>query len=43
VTGVKWNLAQALILSGNLSVPLTTRGLRPRLTALVGLDYAFGN
>lgn len=42
VTGIKWNLARTLVLSGNVSLPLTATGLRPRPAALVGLDYAFG-
>lgn len=42
VAGAKWNIAGTWVLSGSVSVPLTARGLRPRATALVGLDYAFG-
>lgn len=42
VAGAKWNIAATWVLSGSVSVPLTARGLRPRATALVGLDYAFG-
>lgn len=42
VTGFKWNLARTIVLSGNVSLPLTSTGLRPRPAALVGLDVAFG-
>lgn len=42
VAGGKWNIAGTWVLSGSVSVPLTARGLRPRASALVGLDYAFG-
>ncbi len=42
VVGAKWNVAHTWVLSGSVSMPLTARGLRPRATAMVGLDYAFG-
>lgn len=42
LAGAKWNLARTWVLSGSVSVPVTSTGLRPRMTALVGLDYAFG-
>lgn len=42
IAGAKWNLARTWVLSASVSAPMTARGLRPRATALVGLDYAFG-
>ena len=42
VAGAKWNIARTLLLNGNVSVPLTSRGLRPQVIAVVGLDVAFG-
>lgn len=42
VTGVKWNLTSTWLLNASISVPLTEAGLRPSVTSLVGVDYAFG-
>jgi hypothetical protein len=39
--GVKWNLTHTWVLVGNVSVPLTSRGLTARFTPFVGLDYSF--
>ena len=39
--GIKYNVAGNLLLSGSVLFPLTTAGLRSRLTTVVGLDYAF--
>jgi hypothetical protein len=39
--GVKVNLAGNLLLSGSVLFPVTTAGLRSRLTTVVGSDYAF--
>jgi hypothetical protein len=40
VTGVKWNIAGTWLLGGSLAVPLTDTGLRSRVIAQIGLDYA---
>lgn len=42
VAGAKWNVARTWVLNGNVTVPLTSGGLRPQATAMVGLDVAFG-
>ena len=42
VPGLKWNLSDMWVLAGNVSVPLTTGGLRTRFTPFVGVDYAVG-
>ncbi len=42
VAGAKWNVARTWVLNGNVSFPLTSGGLRPQVTAVVGLDVAFG-
>lgn len=42
VAGAKWNIGRTWVLSGSVVVPLTSAGLQPRTTALLGLDYAFG-
>jgi hypothetical protein len=42
VPGFKWNLTDTFVLSGNLSVPLTTTGLTARFSPFIGLDYVLG-
>ncbi len=42
VTGMKWNVGESWLLSANVMVPLTARGLRPRIAPFVSFDYAFG-
>lgn len=42
VAGAKWNLTNTVLLSGNVSVPLTNEGLTPATVALFGIEYAFG-
>jgi hypothetical protein len=42
VAGFKWNVASAWLLTGNLVVPATERGLRAEVVPAVALDYAFG-
>jgi hypothetical protein len=42
VPGFKWNLTDTWVLSGNVSVPLTSGGLTARFTPFIGLDYARG-
>ena len=39
--GVKYNAATNLLLNANILFPLTSAGLRDRLTFAIGLDYAF--
>jgi hypothetical protein len=39
--GAKYNLAGNLLVTGSVLFPLTKAGLRSRLTAVVGVDYAF--
>src|SRR6266850_622235 len=39
--GVKINIAGNVLLSGSVLFPLTSAGLRSRLTTVVGMDYAF--
>jgi hypothetical protein len=39
--GVKFNPAGNWLISGSVLFPLTDAGLRSRVTAVVGLDYAF--
>jgi hypothetical protein len=39
--GVKFNLAGNLLISGSVLFPLTNAGLRSRVTAVIGVDYAF--
>jgi hypothetical protein len=39
--GAKVNVATNLLLTGNLLFPLSDSGLRPGVTPVVGLDYAF--
>lgn len=41
VVGAKWNVAGTWLLSGNVVLPLTDRGLRAKPTFLVGLDIAW--
>ena len=42
VAGAKWNLLGTWLLTGNVSIPATQRGLRSRFVVTVGLDYAVG-
>jgi hypothetical protein len=42
VPGFKWNLSDTWVLTGNVSIPLTTAGLTAPLTPFVGLDYVLG-
>jgi hypothetical protein len=42
VAGAKWNVTRTWVLSGNLTMPLTSGGLRPEPAIVLGLDYAFG-
>lgn len=39
--GVKWNVAGNSLITGSVLFPLTDAGLRSRVTAVFGLDYAF--
>jgi hypothetical protein len=39
--GAKFNVAQNLLMSGNVLFPLNNAGLRDRATFTFGLDYAF--
>ena len=41
VTGVKWNVAQTLLLNANLLIRVTDPGLRARVTPAVSVAYAF--
>ncbi len=41
VAGVKWNIAGTWLLGGSVAIPLTDTGLRSRVVAQIGLDYAF--
>jgi hypothetical protein len=40
VAGVKWNIAGTWLLGGSIAVPLSDTGLRSRVIAHIGLDYA---
>jgi len=40
VAGLKWNIANTWLLGGSIAVPLTDTGLRSRVIAQIGLDYA---
>ena len=42
IPGFKWNLSDTWVMSGHLSVPLTTAGLTARFAPFFGLDYVFG-
>ncbi|HEY8549230.1 MAG TPA: transporter [Vicinamibacterales bacterium] len=42
VGGLKWNVASSWLVTGTVSVPVTSGGLKPDVVTLVGLDYAFG-
>jgi hypothetical protein len=39
--GFKINLTRTLLLNANVLFPLSNAGLRPKVTPVVGLDYAF--
>jgi hypothetical protein len=41
VPGIKWNVADTWVLTGNVTLPLTDTGLTSPLTPFVGLDYTF--
>jgi len=41
VAGVKLNLTKTLLLNANVIFPLSNAGLRPKVTPVIGLDYAF--
>lgn len=41
VGGVKFNVTRTLLLTANVLFPLSSDGLRPKVTPVVGLDYAF--
>lgn len=41
VAGFKLNVGRTLLLNGNVLFPLNDDGLRPKTTAVVGLDYVF--
>jgi len=41
VAGVKINVAKTLLLNANVLFPLSNDGLRPKVTGVIGLDYAF--
>jgi Putative MetA-pathway of phenol degradation len=41
VAGVKWNIAGTWLLGASVAFPLTDTGLRSRVIAQIGLDYAF--
>ena len=38
---MKWNIVGTWLLGGSIAVPLTDSGLRSRVIAQIGLDYAF--
>jgi hypothetical protein len=42
IAGARWNVGGTWILSGHVAMPLTDRGLRSGVVALVGIDYALG-
>lgn len=42
IAGARWNVAGTWILSGHVAMPLTDRGLRSGVVALIGIDYALG-
>jgi hypothetical protein len=39
--GAKFNVATNLLLTANVLFPLSDSGLKPRITPVIGLDYAF--
>ncbi len=41
IAGFKLNIAKTLLLNGNVLFPLSSNGLRPTTTLVVGLDVAF--
>jgi hypothetical protein len=42
IAGARWNVTGTWILSGHVAMPMTDRGLRSGVVALVGIDYALG-
>lgn len=41
VVGVKINIARTVLLTANVLFPLSSDGLRPKVTPVIGIDYAF--
>jgi hypothetical protein len=41
VAGVKINVTRTLLLNANVLFPLSSDGLRPKVTPVFGIDYAF--
>jgi hypothetical protein len=41
IAGLKLNVARTLLLNASVLFPLTSDGLRPKVTGVFGLDYAF--
>jgi hypothetical protein len=39
--GAKWNAFRTLLLTLNVLVPATNRGLRSRVTPVVGVEWGF--
>ena len=39
--GAKFNVATNLLLTANVLFPLSDSGLKPKVTPVIGLDYAF--
>jgi len=42
IPGVKWNVADTWVVVANVSVPVTSAGLRPAVTPFIGIDYSIG-
>jgi hypothetical protein len=42
VAGFKWNVASSWLLTGNVLVPVTDRGLRAQVIPAIAIDYSFG-
>ena len=43
VAGFKWNVGGRWLVTANVLLPLSDRGLRARLVPAVALDYSFGS
>jgi len=41
VVGVKINVSRTILLTANVLFPLSSDGLRPKVTPVIGIDYAF--